>query len=150
MAIWDMKPYIVAPLVLIILGHWSLILQGRLTCPCDAIPELTRAFLGVVLKAAWVEGQGCVITYTNNKILAATFIYSMCFDLIVLILSGSKLYNRRQSSPIGALLFKDGLFYFVIAYVFKFPLCPTRSHMLSVLFRLSGLFPTSLPRRSCC
>lgn len=28
MAIWNMKLYIVVPLVLMILGHWSLILQG--------------------------------------------------------------------------------------------------------------------------
>ena len=29
MAIWNMNRYVVVPIVLIILGHWSLILQGN-------------------------------------------------------------------------------------------------------------------------
>ena len=47
--------------------------------------------LGILLKAEWVPGAGCVITNTNNTILAATFIYSMCFDFTVLVLTAVKL-----------------------------------------------------------
>lgn len=69
------------------------------------------------MKAAWLDGLGCVITHTDNKVLAATFIYSMCFDLTVLILSAVKLMGRRGASQIVKLLFQDGLIFFMIAYV---------------------------------
>ena len=39
----------------------------------------------MLVKASWVEGAGCVVTSTNNIILAATFIYLMIFDLFVLL-----------------------------------------------------------------
>lgn len=100
MAVWSQNRYVVIPLVIVILGHWSLILQG------------------VLLKATWVEGQGCVITQTNNTVLAATFIYGMCFDLVVLVLTASKLaFQRGQRSQLMKMLFRDGLIYFVIAFL---------------------------------
>ena len=43
------------------------------------------------MQAQWVEGSGCIITSTNNTILAAIFIYSMCFDLLVIVLNMYKL-----------------------------------------------------------
>ncbi|PSR72186.1 hypothetical protein PHLCEN_2v11943 [Hermanssonia centrifuga] len=113
MALWSQSLYIVVPLVLIILGHWSLILQG------------------VLLKAAWVPGAGCVITKTNNTVLAATFIYSMCFDLVVLVLTAAKLaFNGDRRSQLMGLLFKDGLIYFVIAFV---------ANLLATVFMLLNL-----------
>lgn len=47
--------------------------------------------LGVLLKATYDPVQGCVITDTDNTLLAATFIYSMCFDFTVLSLTAWKL-----------------------------------------------------------
>ena len=71
---------------------------------------------GILLKAQWVPGQGCAITHTNTTILAATFIYSMCFDLIILILTCIKLRKPGgQRSQLMNMLFKDGLIYFFIA-----------------------------------
>ena len=101
MALWSHDKKIVIPIVLVILGHWSLILQG------------------VLVKASWVDGAGCVVTSTNNTILAATFIYSMIFDLLILLLSMYKLVLgvRGGRSQLMGLLFKDGLVYFFIAYV---------------------------------
>ncbi|KAH9947450.1 hypothetical protein B0H21DRAFT_334560 [Amylocystis lapponica] len=98
-AVWNQSRYVVIPLVLVIFGHWSLILQG------------------VLLKAAWIPGTGCDITNTNNTILAATFIYSMCFDALVMCLNAWKLARNIRRSQIMALLFKDGLIYFVVAFV---------------------------------
>lgn len=69
------------------------------------------------MKASWVDGAGCVITQTNTTVLSATFIYSMCFDLTVLVLSAIKLLKRRGASQIVKLLFKDGLVFFLIACV---------------------------------
>ena len=72
--------------------------------------------IGILLKAAWVPGEGCVITETDSKVLAVTFIYTMAFDFIVLILTGYKLFFPSAGrSRIAVLLFNDGLVYFAIA-----------------------------------
>jgi hypothetical protein len=78
------------------------------------------------MKAVWVPGTGCVITETHNEILAAIFIYSMVFDLIVLLLTTYKLSGAGSRTGAGGMLarnrlakmiFKDGLIYFILAYV---------------------------------
>ena len=67
--------------------------------------------------------MGCVITSTNNTVLAATFIYSMCFDFAVLTLNAYKLVggNSRSTGLAGSrlakMIFEDGLIFFMIAYV---------------------------------
>ncbi|KAF8068974.1 hypothetical protein FPV67DRAFT_1448810 [Lyophyllum atratum] len=105
MAVWSQNRYIIGFLVLVILGHWALILQG------------------VLLTATWVDPVGCVITSTNNKILAATFVYSMCFDLVVLVLNAWKLSginSKNQgfgTSRIAKMIFEDGLIFFIIAFL---------------------------------
>lgn len=93
-------------LVLLILGHWALILQG------------------VQLTVVWSdELEQCVIVGTNNTILAATFIYSMCFDLIVFLLNVYKLSRRKGhsnaigDSRLGRMIFGDGLIYFFVAFL---------------------------------
>ena len=74
-------------------------------------------FPGVLLKAVWAQG-GCAIIYTNNKILAASFIYGMAFDFIVLCLTGWKLaFPSGGRSRLVTLIFGDGLIYFLVAYV---------------------------------
>ncbi|KAG0706933.1 hypothetical protein DFH29DRAFT_95401 [Suillus ampliporus] len=105
-AIWSQNSWIVILLVLITIGHWSLILQG------------------VLLTATWLPGVGCAITYSDTTILAATFIYSMCFDFVVMCLSAYKLaWTPTLSGTNGAptrlvrMLFSDGLIYFFIAFV---------------------------------
>jgi len=104
--VWAHNRYVVGLLVLVILGHWTLILQG------------------VMLRAEWIPGSGCVITSTNNTILAAVFIYSMCFDLLVILLNMYKLLGIGVGPPrvfgtnrLRKLIFTDGLIYFLIAFV---------------------------------
>lgn len=73
---------------------------------------------GILIKAAWIPGAGCTITNTDNTLLAATFIYSMTFDFIVLILTAWKLAfptRRKDQSRIVQLIFGDGLIFFIIA-----------------------------------
>lgn len=122
-AIWSHNRWIIGGLVLIICGHWSLILQG------------------VQLKATWVDGVGCVITETNNRILAAIFIYSMCFDLLILSINTYKLLGLSSKAPrvvgtsrLSKMIFEDGLIFFFIAYV------PTPFHSVDWLV----LMPLSL------
>jgi hypothetical protein len=72
--------------------------------------------IGVLLTATWIPGEGCVIINTNNTLLAVTFIYSMVFDFVVLILTGYKLFAPAAGrSKLVVLIFNDGLVYFVIA-----------------------------------
>jgi len=78
---------------------------------------LNRVASGVLLKAEWAQG-GCAIIYTNNKILAASFIYGMAFDFIVLCLTAWKLaFPSGGRSRLITLIFGDGLIYFLVACV---------------------------------
>ncbi|KAG2136767.1 hypothetical protein BD769DRAFT_383788 [Suillus cothurnatus] len=63
--------WIIILLVLIILGHWSLILQG------------------VLLATIWHPIAGCAFAYS-----VTTIIYSMCFDFLVMCLSAYQLVSR--------------------------------------------------------
>lgn len=101
MAVWSRKWYIVVPLVVLILGNWSLLMHG------------------VNLKTVWVEKQGCVIITTNTTVLAATFIYGMAFDFVVMSLTAIKLLQPTSGtrSRLGELIFRDGLIYFIVAFL---------------------------------
>jgi len=82
-----------------------------------AVPSCSILFPGVLLKAVWAQG-GCAIIYTNNKILAASFIYGMAFDFIVLCLTAWKLaFPSGGRSRLVTLIFGDGLIYFLFACV---------------------------------
>ncbi|KAJ7060973.1 hypothetical protein C8F01DRAFT_1141426 [Mycena amicta] len=112
-AVWNQRWYIWVPLIGVILGHWSLLLHG------------------VLLKAAWIPEQGCVITSTDNRLLAITFIYSMAFDFTVLSLTAWKLvFPTGGRSRLVSLIFNDGLIYFVIAFL---------SNLLATIFMLLNL-----------
>ncbi|EDR06529.1 uncharacterized protein LACBIDRAFT_300021 [Laccaria bicolor S238N-H82] len=152
MAIWSQNKYIVGLLVLIILGHWSLILQGRYVA---AEPlSSSDALAGIQLKATWVDGVGCVITQTNNTILAAIFIYSMCFDLIVLLLNTYKLLgiNDKTANLLGRsrltqMIFEDGLIFFIIAFLAN--LCATvfmllnLNQIMTIIFNVPAVVASS-------
>ncbi|KIM36079.1 hypothetical protein M413DRAFT_427933 [Hebeloma cylindrosporum] len=110
MAIWAHNRYIIGGLVLIILGHWSLILQG------------------VQVTTTLVPGVGCQIVQSHSKILPAIFIYSMCFDFIVLSLNTYKLIgitsspsrNLRGRGRLTHMIFTDGLVFFILAFLSNF------------------------------
>ncbi|KAJ6605524.1 hypothetical protein DFH09DRAFT_1121516 [Mycena vulgaris] len=85
----------------------------------------------VLLKAAWDPEQGCIITSTDNHLLAVTFIYTMAFDFTVLSLTAYKLaFPAGGKSRLVSLIFNDGLIYFVIALV---------SNTLATIFMLLNL-----------
>lgn len=119
MAVWSQKWFIVVPLVALILGHWSLLMHGE--CHGGCRHPCVKSLSGVLLKAVWAEG-GCAIIYTNNKILAASFIYGMAFDFLVLCLTAWKLaFPSGGRSRLITLIFGDGLIYFLVAYAELFP-----------------------------
>ncbi|KAJ7735802.1 hypothetical protein B0H16DRAFT_1575406 [Mycena metata] len=114
LAIWGQNKWIKILLIVIILGHWSLILQG------------------VLLKASWDPvANVCNITGSNNTVLAATFAYSMGFDLLVFVLNAYKLgIKRRSSSKLTKMIFKDGLIFFFIAFL---------ANLLATIFMILNL-----------
>lgn len=71
------------------------------------------------MDATQIPGTGCVIVHTNVTVLTANFVFSMAFDLIVLILTAYRLLQLRGSHQNGLVnvLFYDGLIYFICAYV---------------------------------
>ncbi|TFK73444.1 hypothetical protein BDN72DRAFT_875763 [Pluteus cervinus] len=115
MAVWHQSWFVVVPLVLVIMGHWSLLLHG------------------VLVKAEWDDAAGCLITGTDSKLLAATFIYSMAFDFVVLVLTAYKLFFGNASrSRLVSLIFNDGLIYFAIAFI---------ANLTATVFMLLNLNP---------
>ncbi|KAI0072153.1 hypothetical protein K474DRAFT_1605713 [Panus rudis PR-1116 ss-1] len=104
MAIWVDNLYIKGCIILLILGQWVILLQG------DNI------------QADWVRGTGCVFTATGNQILAAFFIYTMCLDFSILLLTAWKLVRPAfwRFSPMAQLLFQDGLVYFILVFFSNF------------------------------
>ena len=71
----------------------------------------------MALKATWVTGVGCVITFADDSTLMAGFIYTMIFDFIILSLMAVKLFRTTTGSPsrLRTLIFTDGLIYFIVA-----------------------------------
>jgi hypothetical protein len=120
MAVWEQRWYIVWPLVVLMLGQWSLLLHG------------------VLLTAQWNPVLGaCVIVKTENKILAASFVYTMCFDALVMFLTGYKLattggIGRGQRSKLVDMIFSDGLIFFIMAFL---------ANAIATGFMLSDLNP---------
>lgn len=102
MAVWSHHRYIVWGLVLLSMGHFGIILRS-----------VTNA------KSQWVDGAGCVTIDAEPTVFAIMYIYTMSFDLIILVLTGYKLWymNRgKHTSAVMKLLFKDGLVYFFVAF----------------------------------
>jgi len=73
----------------------------------------------------FVPGVGCQIVESHSKILPAIFIYSMCFDFIVLLLNTYKLVGITSSPSrnlmgrgrLTHMIFTDGLIFFILACV---------------------------------
>lgn len=100
MVLWSMKPWIVFPLIVLILGQWSLIIQGA------------------IVKATYTPGAGCVLSSFRLPSTAASFFYAVFFDVVLLILSAWKLTCTRGSSTrLSHLMVKDGLLYYVLVCV---------------------------------
>lgn len=119
-AVWSQNKVLIVGLVLVIMGHWSLLLHGTALLIYESLYAAANPCLGILLKAKWVPGKGCMITNTNNTLLAATFIYSMCFDFTVLVLTAVKLViptRNSERSRLVTLIFGDGLIFFVIAFL---------------------------------
>lgn len=104
MIVWLMDRRVVIFLVVLVLGQWSVLLQG------------------VILKAHWVTGTGCVAAETQTTDQFAAFIYTILLDCIVFLLTAWK-YSRpgHRQSRLYKMLFEHGLIYFAVATVANIP-----------------------------
>lgn len=138
-AVYAQSKILIVALIIVILGHWSLILQGTFTARTFVAfcAQQHDFYTGVLIKAEWIpETETCVITSANNTVLAATFIYSMVFDFVILALNTYKLVGRRGpsgGSQLTRMLFSDGLVYFIIALV-PIEYIPLNSLMRLIMF----------------
>ncbi|KAI0071291.1 hypothetical protein K474DRAFT_1607174 [Panus rudis PR-1116 ss-1] len=105
MVLWYWKRYIVIPLVILILGHWALLMQG------------------VQIKGVFdLQANACVQFSSGDWTLPATFIYSMCLDFTVFCLSMYQLVIvQGRRTHLLNLLFTDGLIYFGCAFLTNVP-----------------------------
>lgn len=102
-----------------VIGQWAVILQGTYL-------SNDRSLLGLIvgeggeLQAEWMKGAGCVNLQTNNTLLAVTYAISTVLDTVVLLLSFWKLRilaKAVHTSVFVTILFRDGLIYFIVAWV---------------------------------
>ncbi|KIN93837.1 hypothetical protein M404DRAFT_170049 [Pisolithus tinctorius Marx 270] len=113
-AVWHNK-WITRLVILLVLGHWSLVLQS-----------------GLVI-TSWTPTSGCVIVETKNTILAATSLYAMSFDFIVLCLLAYRLAFALDpisiaSGGLARRLISEGLVYFLVSFV-----CNSISSLLMII-----------------
>jgi len=113
-AIWRHKPVVLIPLGILCLGHWGLLWRGMF-----------------IVKAVWSDtDSACVVDYTNHLLLNINFFYTMGFDFIILVFTAVALGSQRKRSASGlsALLFHDGLVYFLVTFT-----CNTVPAVLNIL-----------------
>lgn len=103
-AIWNKNLFVTIPLVLIALGHWSILMYS------------VTSVKSVFLPAA----KTCVLLSTgaqnHNLALNLVYLYTMFVDLAVLIISTIGLLLTPGRSSLWKLLFKDGIIFFLTAF----------------------------------
>ncbi|KAG8926127.1 hypothetical protein FRC03_008486 [Tulasnella sp. 419] len=100
-AVWHGKKYILFPLIAMSVA------QIILWC------QTFRYSVSV-----WSDQrQGCQVVRTAPiGLIVAVFSYTMAFDFVIMVLCTFRLYKSRNHGGIGALLFRDGIAYFIAAF----------------------------------
>ncbi|KAI0081513.1 hypothetical protein K474DRAFT_1671729 [Panus rudis PR-1116 ss-1] len=100
-AVWQRSKWIVGLIIVLTLGHWSLILHGPIT-------RTSRRPTGE-----------CIIEHVQINFLAANFIYSMAYDLVILLLTAYKItrFTNGRYRGVIRVLFQDGLVFFLSTFL---------------------------------
>ncbi|KAG8920223.1 hypothetical protein FRC03_003923 [Tulasnella sp. 419] len=100
-AIWSENWHVIGPLVFLSLGQWGILMHGVTT-----------------VKAQWNEAANqCVINSTQPVFLRLIYIYTMSFDFVILVVTVVGLIKTRsRRTGLWALLFADGVIYFLVAF----------------------------------
>ncbi|TCD63463.1 hypothetical protein EIP91_005372 [Steccherinum ochraceum] len=105
MGIWGCDRRVVIPLIVLIVGHWVILMQG------------------VAVRADYNEATRCYIAPTKPELIAGGFVYAICFDLVMFMLSAWKLLLPKQCqvTPLVQTLRKDMLLSLGIAFLVNVP-----------------------------
>ncbi|KAG9312745.1 hypothetical protein JVU11DRAFT_7177 [Chiua virens] len=95
--IWKGNRFVHVVLLVISLGHWIVL-------------ALDVANLEGMIR----PGEGCVVHITHANVNATVFVYSLCYDFIVLILTIVGLSRKKSKSPLITRLYSQGVMYFVV------------------------------------
>ncbi|KAI9567132.1 hypothetical protein HD554DRAFT_1027648 [Boletus coccyginus] len=101
--IWKNSRLVHLLLLLLALGHWTILVTNTAT-----------------VKASGLNGV-CVIHYTQPAVTAGVYVYTMCYDLLVLVLSVVKLSYQPSTSPLKERLRTQGILYFAVAAIINIP-----------------------------
>ncbi|KAJ7584019.1 hypothetical protein C8J56DRAFT_952418 [Mycena floridula] len=115
MVVWAYDTRIMTTLIVLILGHFTVIILNISHGQLD-----------------WIaSGNRCLLTRMDPKVNAAMFMYTSGIDLIVMCLMAFKVFRYRQDK-ISTLLLRDGLIYFLVVFVVN---------LLAAIFSLLNLNP---------
>jgi len=102
-AVWNRAPIVTASLVVASVGQWGLLLHG----------------ISTVL-SSWSDAiRACAINAVHPKFIKLNYLYTMSFDFIVLVLTTIALMKSPARSSLWQLLFRQGLIYFLVAFIFN-------------------------------
>jgi hypothetical protein len=140
-AVWDRAPLVTAPLVIASLGQWGMLLRSSLTVrsrwgdpsgPCLVSADFPRVIEGSYLYSE-LSTRNFFLTlllWGQNKALKLMLNIAMSFDLVVLVLTTIGLVRSPSRSSLWQLLFRQGVIYFLVAFV---------ANTVSVVFVLLNL-----------
>jgi hypothetical protein len=125
--IWKTSCLMRLLLVLLSLGHWTLLMLFLATA---------RAFN--------VNGV-CVIDFLNPAYLSAVVIYGMLYDLALLVFTVVGLLRMPSSSTLWKKLVKQGVVYFIFNFVANLILlalnCLNLNPIMNAIFAVPGMCP---------
>ncbi|KAJ3490657.1 hypothetical protein NLI96_g1284 [Meripilus lineatus] len=127
LVIWQMRWWVVVPFVAASLAQWAVVLRGG------------------VFTGSWVDGSGCVFAASDLKAQIVTVVYSMAFDFCIIAMATFKLtYGRQRRSKATNILFKDGLIYYIFAFLGNVPAVVMMSLNLNPIFNVMLNVPAAV------
>ncbi|KAF8302625.1 hypothetical protein DL93DRAFT_465819 [Clavulina sp. PMI_390] len=100
-AVWNRRYFITIPLVILSLGQWGILFHGIAT-----------------VRSSWnATASACVVDAVPPVFVELIYLYTMSFDLIVLILTTAGLVLSPGRSSLWQLLFRQGIVYFLVAFL---------------------------------
>jgi len=100
-AVWNRAPFVTSSLIVASLGQWGLLLHGITT-----------------VRSSWSDAiRACAINAAPPKFIKLNYLYTMSFDLIVLVLTTFALVKSPSRSSLWQLLFRQGIIYFLVAFI---------------------------------
>lgn len=103
-AIWNRSLWVTIPLGLLSAGHWGILLHGMTT---------VKSRFDSVARACGLDSTGD----GNNLFLNLLYLYTMFIDLVVLVVSTIGLLMTPGRSSLWKLLFRDGIIFFIMAFL---------------------------------